>query len=69
MITFFSDSCVFYAVETREPLPTDDISKLIWLFRGAKPIHEQVIPGEFTGPRHEMVTPWSTNAVEITQNM
>lgn len=69
MITFFSDSCVFYAVETREPLPTDDISKLIWLFRGAKPIHEQVIPGEFTGPRREMVTPWSTNAVEITQNM
>lgn len=27
------------------------------------------IEGKFIGPRREMVTPWSTNAVEITQNM
>ena len=25
--------------------------------------------GHFVGPRREMITPWSTNAVEITQNM
>ena len=25
--------------------------------------------GYFIGPRKEMITPWSTNAVEITQNM
>ena len=27
------------------------------------------IEGAFIGPRKEMITPWSTNAVEITQNM
>lgn len=25
--------------------------------------------GFYVGPRREMITPWSTNAVEITQNM
>ncbi|MBQ0068594.1 MAG: phosphoribosylformylglycinamidine synthase, partial [Bacteroidales bacterium] len=27
------------------------------------------LAGTFVGPRREMITPWSTNAVEITQNM
>ena len=27
------------------------------------------VDGWFVGPRKEMITPWSTNAVEITQNM
>ena len=27
------------------------------------------LEGYFVGPRREMITPWSTNAIEITQNM
>ena len=39
-----------------------------WLFDG-KVINEDCLQGYFVGPRREMITPWSTNAVEITQNM
>jgi phosphoribosylformylglycinamidine synthase len=46
-----------------------DIQKLTWLFSGAQPMAESSLTGFFIGPRKEMVTPWSTNAVEITQNM
>jgi len=46
-----------------------DIPKLQWLFAGAQFIEDEEITGEFIGPRKEMITPWSTNAVEITQNM
>ncbi len=43
--------------------------KLSWLL-GAKVISDaDRIEGYFIGPRKEMVSPWSTNAVEITQNM
>jgi phosphoribosylformylglycinamidine (FGAM) synthase-like enzyme len=31
--------------------------------------NEENLKGCFIGPRREMITPWSTNAVEITQNM
>ena len=47
----------------------EDTQKLIWLFGGAKPLNENCLDGYFVGPRKEMITPWSTNAVEITQNM
>ncbi len=46
-----------------------DTKKLIWLFSDAELINKKNIDGWFAGPRREMVTPWSTNAVEITQNM
>ena len=46
-----------------------DIEKLIWLFGNATLLDTEEIEGLFTGPRKEMITPWSTNAVEITQNM
>ena len=32
-------------------------------------IDTTTVSGEFIGPRATMITPWSTNAVEITQNM
>ena len=32
-------------------------------------MNENSLDGHFVGPRKEMITPWSTNAVEITQNM
>ncbi len=46
-----------------------DIEKLVWLFDEASAITGDAVPGIYIGPRKEMITPWSTNAVEITQNM
>ncbi|MDR1780200.1 MAG: phosphoribosylformylglycinamidine synthase [Tannerella sp.] len=70
MITFFqSVSGTTLAVETENRLSQRDISALIWLFSDAKPVDGDAVSGWFVGPRREMITPWSTNAVEITQNM
>ncbi|MGF7141353.1 phosphoribosylformylglycinamidine synthase [Roseimarinus sediminis] len=59
----------YIAVSTKKPLSDDDISKLGWLFGDAEKLETQEVEGWFVGPRKEMLTPWSTNAVEITQNM
>ncbi len=70
MILFFrSPSSLLYAVGHTHAFSSDDLAKLSWLFGGAKPLDSDVIHGAFIGPRKEMVTPWSTNAVEITQTM
>jgi phosphoribosylformylglycinamidine synthase len=58
-----------YAISTITTFPLQDIEKLSWLFGGAQLQKQTVITGKFIGPRKEMITPWSTNAVEITQNM
>ena len=70
MIHFFGnkDSKVF-AVQTTKELSTTTISKLTWLFGNQPKIEEASIDAFFVGPRAAMITPWSTNAVEITQNM
>lgn len=57
------------AVQAKDALSNENIDALCWLFGGAKVIDGNVVKGFFIGPRREMVTPWSTNAVEITQNM
>ncbi len=70
MISFFrNESGRVYAVESTKKIQETDISKLTWLFAGAVYLDAPVVEGTFAGPRREMVTPWSTNAVEITQNM
>jgi phosphoribosylformylglycinamidine synthase len=70
MILFFqSHTQTVWAVETAHVFSLDDTSKLIWLFGGAIPVASETMDGWFVGPRREMITPWSTNAVEITQNM
>ncbi len=70
MISFFqTKQQTVIAVESAKPLAADDIKKLEWLFGEAKIKETDSIEGQFVGPRREMVTPWSTNAVEITQNM
>ncbi|HYG02197.1 MAG TPA: phosphoribosylformylglycinamidine synthase [Chryseosolibacter sp.] len=70
MILFFrSKTNKIYAVGSAQPLSNVEIEKLVWLFGGAQPMPETSITGTFVGPRKEMVTPWSTNAVEITQTM
>ena len=70
MIFFFKTSSQnLIATEVDHLLNSEEISKLCWLFGEATPANESDLQGRFVGPRREMVTPWSTNAVEITQNM
>ncbi len=70
MIHFFgnTDSKIF-AIQTTKELTTKTISKLTWLFANQPKIEETSMDAFFVGPRAAMITPWSTNAVEITQNM
>lgn len=70
MITFYGNpSQKVYAVQTLKPLSDEDNKKLEWLFGGSSRLDQDTISGFFTGPRATTITPWSTNAVEITQNM
>jgi phosphoribosylformylglycinamidine synthase len=70
MILFFRNPAgTVYAVQTTNPLNDSDIGRLTWLFGGAEHLDAGMIEGKYLGPRREMITPWSTNAVEITQNM
>jgi len=70
MIHFFGNQFnKVYAVQAKNNLSENDIKKLNWLFGGSHKIEQTVIKETVVGPRAAMVTPWSTNAVEITQNM
>ena len=70
MIYFFTDDHnTVFAVQIERTFTASDISKLEWLFAGAKLSPDSVLTNTFVGPRAAMITPWSTNAVEITQNM
>jgi len=70
MIHFFENqNKTIFAVQTINEISTQDISKLNWLFANANKIEKSVLSDFFVGPRATMITPWSTNAVEITQNM
>jgi phosphoribosylformylglycinamidine synthase len=70
MIHFFlSQSDEVFVLQTEQSLSATDVTKLEWLFGGAKKQNETALSGFFVGPRAAMITPWSTNAVEITQNM
>ena len=70
MILFFrsKNQSVIAAECTNKP-DESTISKLCWLFDDAQCLPSAELEGYFAGPRREMITPWSTNAVEITQNM
>ena len=70
MIQFFqtADKKII-ATQITENLSSEDVKKLEWLYSEAKLIDASEIKGYFVGPRKEMISPWSTNAVEITQNM
>ena len=75
MIHFFENqSKTVFAVQTQNTpnsvgISAQDISKLNWLFADSNKIEKSVLTDFFVGPRATMITPWSTNAVEITQNM
>ncbi|MBQ8360743.1 MAG: phosphoribosylformylglycinamidine synthase [Bacteroidaceae bacterium] len=70
MVLFFRTSTNnVIAIEMNHAADAEEIQKLCWLFGDATPEKEENLKGCFVGPRKEMITPWSTNAVEITQNM
>ena len=70
MILFFrTPGQSVIATQYNKDMPIEDINKLCWLYGNATVEKEENLQGWFIGPRREMITPWSTNAVEITQNM
>ena len=70
MISFFkTPSHNIIAVQSQAALSQEDINRLNWLFGNAQMVDATKIDEHFVGPRREMITPWSTCAVEITQNM
>ena len=70
MISFFQNNKnQIYAVDSKNPINKNDVKKLVWLFGNSKFLKLKIIYSTFIGPRKTMVTPWSTNAVEITKNM
>ena len=70
MIHFFGDvTTKVFAVQTQQELSQEDINKLTWLFGNQPKLNRASLDAFFVGPRAAMVTPWSTNATEITQNM
>ncbi|WP_289158396.1 phosphoribosylformylglycinamidine synthase [uncultured Muribaculum sp.] len=70
MVVYFKKGAnLIIAVETDHRFSGEESQKLSWLFGGAVQLSSTSVKGRFIGPRREMITPWSTNAVEITQNM
>ena len=70
MILFFkTPQQSVIATEVDHQLTQEEVKELCWLYGNAELQDGESLAGYFVGPRREMVTPWSTNAVEITQNM
>ncbi|MGB7393749.1 MAG: phosphoribosylformylglycinamidine synthase [Pricia sp.] len=70
MIHFFGDATArIYALQAQRELTPEDIEKLEWLFGDSPKLPSTSLDACFIGPRAAMITPWSTNATEITQNM
>jgi phosphoribosylformylglycinamidine synthase len=70
MIIFFkTQNDSVFVVDSREKVSQESLKRLRWLFAGAEHSECEKLEGWYVGPRREMLTPWSTNAVEITQNM
>ena len=68
-ISFFRTPQSVIATQADHRLSPEELDKLAWLYGNAELIQAEALEGYFIGPRREMITPWSTNAVEITQNM
>ena len=70
MILFFkTPQQSVIATSVDHQLTQDEVHELCWLYGNAEQLTCEKLEGFFVGPRREMITPWSTNAVEITQNM
>ena len=70
MILFFkTPQQSVIATQADHALNESEVQELSWLYGEAELVGSETMEGHYVGPRREMVTPWSTNAVEITQNM
>lgn len=70
MIHFFGDTDTkVFVIQTNQEISQQDSTKLTWLFGNQPKINAASLDAFFIGPRAAMITPWSTNATEITQNM
>lgn len=70
MILFFKTPKENVIATEIDHQPSDkEKQALCWLYGDATLLETEKLDGFFVGPRREMITPWSTNAVEITQNM
>ncbi len=69
MIFFPHPNNSIIAVEKKNKLEKENEAKLCWLFSGSELLNKNEIEGTFIGPRKEMITPWSSNATDITHNM
>jgi len=69
ILFFETASGKIIAAGVSRQLSDEETGRLTWLFGNAMLLGTDTINGTFIGPRREMITPWSTNAVEITQNM
>ncbi len=70
MIHFFGDlDTKVFVIQTSQEISQQDSTKLTWLFGNQPKINAASLDAFFIGPRAAMITPWSTNATEITQNM
>lgn len=70
MLHFFQGKAnTLYVVQAERNFTQEVLEKLKWLFADAQYLGSDRVEGVFIGPRASMITPWSTNAVEITQNM
>ncbi len=70
MIFFFkTPQTSVIATQAAHHLTEQEVKELCWLYGDATLLPDDKLTGYYVGPRREMITPWSTNAVEITQNM
>ncbi|WP_103864076.1 phosphoribosylformylglycinamidine synthase [Aquimarina sp. I32.4] len=70
MIHFFGNPKEkVFAIQVNKEISSSTVKKLSWLFGDQPQLSAASIDAFFVGPRAAMITPWSTNAVEITQNM
>ena len=70
MILFFKTPKETVIATEMDHQPSEqEKQELCWLYGDAEMLSDEKLEGFFVGPRREMITPWSTNAVEITQNM
>ena len=66
MILFFkTPQQSIIATQVDHQLKEDEVKELCWLYGNAVLLGDETLKGYYVGPRREMVTPWSTNAVEI----
>jgi phosphoribosylformylglycinamidine synthase len=66
-IFFAGKDGTFFAAQGRA-LAGKELEQMGWLLK-AETLEDASLDGPFVGPRREMISPWSTNAVEIAESV